>query len=173
VRKADLAYVAGLFDGEGCISIAKCKPRYSGCSPYYRLVVAVAMANEYIPRFLKFHFGGRVSKRNAPTERWKDQWQWHLGSDGAVAFLKAILPYLKLKREEAELAIEFQSNKRVIFERKSANALAIEEAQRLLLAELKDKSAMNIIHAKIEGGMDGNKKEGLAPKQVSYPGGRL
>ena len=140
MRKADLAYIAGLFDGDGCISIAKCKPRHPGCSPYYRLVVAVAMANEYIPRFLKFYFGGRVNKSSARRERWKDQWQWHLGSDDAVAFLKAILPYLKLKREEAELAIEFQSSKRVTFERKSASALAVEEAQRLLLAELKDKS---------------------------------
>jgi len=48
---------------------------------------------------------------------------------------------LKLKREEAELAIEFQSNKRVTFERKSANVLAVEEAQKLLLTELKEKSA--------------------------------
>ena len=101
MKKVDLAYVAGLFDGEGCISIAKCKPRWPGCSPYYRLVVAVNMANEYIPRLLKSHFGGWVNRSPKGKEHWRQEWQWHLGSKEAVAFLEAIMPYLKLKIEEA------------------------------------------------------------------------
>ena len=141
MRKVDLSYIAGLFDGEGCISIAKCSPRRIGNSPYYRLEVAVVMANEYIPKLFQFHFGGRTYKKKG-MEYWRQQWQWHAGSEEAVDFLKAILPYLRLKRDEAKLALEFQSNKRVMaFERKPAGALAIEEAQRLLMKGLKDKTA--------------------------------
>ena len=112
MNEVDIAYIAGLFDGEGCISIAKCAPRYEGCSPYYRLVVALVNTNEQAPRLLQSHFGGRVylygdnkSPRQGGTAR--PCWHWRAGGPECVEFLRVVSPYLKLKANEARLALKF------------------------------------------------------------------
>ena len=52
---------------------------------------------------------------------------------------------LKLKRQEAELAIAFQSKKQgKQGRRKSEEVLAVEEADRILMKQLKNKSEIRV-----------------------------
>lgn len=94
----DLIWVAGFFDGEGHIDITTWKG-----SPYGYLVVSVTQGNAHI-NVLDFFsvWGGRVFQAN------KFGWRWQAYANEASNFIKDILPYLKLKRKAAELAIEFQ-----------------------------------------------------------------
>lgn len=62
-------------------------------------------------------------------------WHWILGARKASEFLKLILPYLKLKRPEAELAIKFQSVKKMR-PIKTDEEMAVEEAQRIMLQNM-------------------------------------
>lgn len=146
MKKIDLAYIAGLFDGEGCISISKKREAGVSHSRVYHLRVMVKMANPYLPHLLQFSFGGSCLKAK-PRPRRRESWDWSLSAQQASAFLQIILPYLKLKRDEAELAIKFQSAKRkgtypnANHKRKPPEVLAVEEAQYILMHRLKDKSA--------------------------------
>ena len=142
MKKLELAYLAGIFDGEGCIQIARQKPQAQGWSTVNILRCQVGMANEYIPRLFQFHFGGSIRYQKPRAEKWQQQWYWCIRSYQALEFLKIILPYLRLKKAEAELGIKFQSEKKWVGGRnkKSAESLAVEEAQAILMSKLKRKS---------------------------------
>jgi hypothetical protein len=89
-----LAYIAGLTDGEGCITLNnKC----------WR--VQIAMTDEGVIRWLGT-FGGVVSLRKVYGNR-KPTWRWLLMRQAEVAqFLAAIIPYMQVKRAEAEFALQ-------------------------------------------------------------------
>lgn len=106
MNKTDLAYVAGIIDGEGCIRIGQRKKNsnYVG--------VGVGHTNEWLIRWLHFSFGGSVCSKKAWLPNQKPQWSWELRTRQACEFLKLILPYLKIKRPQAELALKFQSRRK-------------------------------------------------------------
>lgn len=110
----DVRYAAGLFDGEGWITI--CKQTIKGrIDPRYQLVIGIGMVYRPIILGLQETFGGNVfNKRTSPgqSENTRDGFIWRLSSQPAADFLKKILPHLIVKREEAELALEFQSHVR-------------------------------------------------------------
>ena len=145
MKKTDLAYIAGLFDGEGCIRINKNSAKHN----YYTMHVMVNMSWQWMPEFLRCCFGGAVHKRKMDKyyPNAKDQWCWLINGQEAVEFLTSVMPYLKLKRAEAELAIVFQSKKLAKsdylgFARRgkpmrTEEQMAVEEAQYILMKGLK------------------------------------
>lgn len=132
----ELAYMAGLFDGEGCIQIVKNKG--NGRGRHY-LRCSLEMTNEELPKSLQAYFGGTVRRRNLPLPR-QNQWEWKTTTNTAYLFLKAIYPYLRLKKVEADVALEFQKSMHTCPTRLTEEELTIREAQRLLLSSLKRKS---------------------------------
>lgn len=82
-------YCAGFFDGEGCVFVAE----HSG---YYGLGVNVTNTKIEILEQFKDKFGGNISGL-----------QWRLNGKKCEPFLKYILPSLKLKSRQAELALQF------------------------------------------------------------------
>lgn len=101
VTSEDLAYIAGFFDGEGCIIISMGKD-------YNRIETTVCNTKDITLYWLQSIFGGCVSKRISKNPKRKDVYVWATVSRVAGRFLSIIQPYLKLKYEQAELALEFQ-----------------------------------------------------------------
>jgi hypothetical protein len=96
----DLSWMAGFFDGEGHIDIAK----YRKSNRSGGLVVSVT--NMKLDGVTPFHiFGGRVF----PASKLTNAWRWQAYGGQAKTLLEALLPYLKLKRDTAEVAITFQN----------------------------------------------------------------
>jgi hypothetical protein len=97
-----LAYLAGFFDGEGCICISK-----------GTLSVAIAQVAPEMLYFIRAHYGGCIVTlhKSAKNPKWHDAEQWTAKTRGARMFLLDILPYLVIKKEEAEKAIEHQEYK--------------------------------------------------------------
>lgn len=95
------AYAAGLFDGEGSIGLGQTGLAWSiACHTGMTVkakTVLDAMAVEY---------GGRVRLHRPATEKWAEAWTWSLHGLEAEAFLRRILPWLRLKREIAEVALK-------------------------------------------------------------------
>ena len=100
--EADLIYMAATMDCEGAIVISK----RTRCNSY-ELWIGVSNMREALPLWLKSTFGGRYNKMNASGNR-KDYFIWYLHANKAVEILRAIRPYLKLKQEEVDIAIEYQ-----------------------------------------------------------------
>lgn len=107
-----LAYTAGFIDGEGCIAINKVLPtRYISHS--YSLSVSVSSTDEASVKWLHSTFGGyaksRVGQPSMTKPEWRPAWEWSIHANHAQQFLKRILPYLKIKHHQANVAIEFQA----------------------------------------------------------------
>ena len=106
VDRETLAYIAGFFDGEGCVHIGGRRQNTT-----YNLEVTAANTNRDVLCFIQSSFDGSIRGREDPRG-YKKVYTWRVVSNQASSFLEAILPFLKVKYERAELAIEFQKYKR-------------------------------------------------------------
>lgn len=109
MENTTLEYIAGFFDGEGCIGIyyrKKTKDRFhlrTQLTQNKNKNIEILM-NELIKRF-----GGNLSEQI--TLSGKIKYNWQLNSDLAVKFLKDIYPYLILKKEQAIISINWQEQR--------------------------------------------------------------
>lgn len=104
VPNETLAYVAGLFDGEGCV--------YSADIRGDMLVRAViANTNRQVLEFVQSIFGGGIYEVKRPNDRWKDAYRLHFNGRLAVTFLGAIHPWLRIKADQALVAFAWAALK--------------------------------------------------------------
>jgi hypothetical protein len=94
----EIAYVAGLIDGEGCIGITKSKGYY-----YARMDMGMTEVALPILNWLHARFGGSVRQNRAETEKWAAAFAWTMQGKKAAAFCRCIAPWLRLKRRQAEI----------------------------------------------------------------------
>jgi hypothetical protein len=108
---ATLAYTAGLFDGEGSIVIG-CGKRADRRAPQYWLQVGITNTHRETIDWLLATFGGHISDNSHAPSRRKQRpcWAWRVMSNEAAAFLESLLPYLRIKNEQALIALEFQAH---------------------------------------------------------------
>jgi hypothetical protein len=109
--EAELAYCAGLWDGEGCFYIGKAEARSKRgrASPYYGLVASLMMTRREAMLKVEELFGGESKwRKRLPPNR--DVWEWKCYGDDAKMLAKALLPYLQIKKEAALLAIQFRNH---------------------------------------------------------------
>ena len=116
--ECELAYLAGLFDGEGSVSILhnwaghdKSKPRT------HELYVNVANTNREVIEWVKAKVGvGTVHKKRCagyPGAR-KDIFYWEARSRSAETFLRMVRPFLRIKVAHVEEALSFRIKQREI-----------------------------------------------------------
>ena len=106
----EIPYVAGLFDGEGYITINKWEVPGRDYIRY-QLFVGVSMTDKPIIEMLAAQFGGMCAnykKQKQPNHR--RVFCWKVSSKSAVPFLRQTIPYLRVKREQAELVLRFQEH---------------------------------------------------------------
>lgn len=108
-----LAYLAGIIDEEGCVCLAHCARKDVSAGYVTVLKLHVAMTKDTVPVWLHNIFGGNLSlsKRRFKNPKWSDAYCWQLQSIQAANLLREVRPFLKLKREQASLALEFQAVK--------------------------------------------------------------
>ena len=135
MKKTDLAYLAGIIDGEGCITITKTN---TDRTLRYKLVIQVSMVDKVPPLLAHFAFGGYLRLRDR-NPKWKALWEWQIKSGDAIACLKDLLPYLRTKKAEAELALRFWEEKSHIPFQRTKEQLVLEEANYILMKSLKAK----------------------------------
>ena len=104
----------------------------------YTLQLEVASTDEWLCRYLWMYFKGSVYK-----DRWiqipkaSPTWRWRAYGQNVANLLEQMMPFLKLKRQQALLAIEFQSKKASRGHSISEGKRAVEEAQFILMSNLK------------------------------------
>lgn len=99
----DLAWTAGVFEGEGTIAIVASNAGYT------RSVVTMTNTDREIIDFLQARWPGLVSVR-AATLKHKPAWIWRLQGNFIIGFLEDVLPYFVTtsERRKAVLALESQ-----------------------------------------------------------------
>lgn len=108
-----LAYVAGFFDGEGSVTIAR--NRSAEYSDYHKIIVAIGQRSKHrgvLDRICS-EFGGRVLlqlQESRVSKNWAEHAKWQLQSRSeAERFLIAIQPYVVIKAPQVSLGLEFVS----------------------------------------------------------------
>ena len=107
---ADAAWAAGIIDGEGSIFIMKQKRKDRERTHNFILRVSVQSADRVMAPELKrlfpegAEFGMQLDSRPGHSACLK----WQVAGKRAIRVLKEILPYLRVKKDQAEAAIEFQ-----------------------------------------------------------------
>lgn len=93
----DVIYIAGYFDGEGCITI------HNHCS------ICVQLTNTYLPtlKWIQQLFDGCIYNHSSHKKGYKYSYKWQTAGFNAFYFLSAISIYLKEKKQQADLAIQF------------------------------------------------------------------
>ncbi len=103
---AELAWGAGMFEGEGSVRINVATTHNNGA-----LLVDLVNTDETLVRWFSDRFGGSVRHGKLRGNR-RPYWRWRAASLLAASFLRAIYPYVKgEKRERVALALEFQAQK--------------------------------------------------------------
>lgn len=106
--ETELAYIAGLFDGEGCVSIYA-KYDEKNDRRYHALNVSIANGNSAVLRWVQARLGGRLNNNGVGGKgAARDCWSLRWSNTQTVEFLTAVLPYLIVKREAAEIGLEFR-----------------------------------------------------------------
>ena len=108
-----IAYLAGIIDGEACISIFRRKPALPYISRRYSLRVEICMCSLKTIEWIQEHFGGTIYKkrrtRTADAGKLRKQ-SYTVSWSGRKAcdLLQKVKPFLITKSHEADIAIEYQ-----------------------------------------------------------------
>lgn len=88
----EIAWFAGLFEGEGSFVFTSKKPKG----------ISICMTDEDIILKVQKIFGGNVylANRNNQKVHWKQAYLWHLNKNEALPIIKQILPYLGERRSQ-------------------------------------------------------------------------
>lgn len=110
---SELAYIAGLFDGEGHVGLNRhyCAKGRTGAGRI-RVICQIANTDKSMIDFVQTRFPSRTyAYFNHRNSKRKNYWNWMVVGENAVLFLRAILPFLITKKERALLAIQFHEQK--------------------------------------------------------------
>jgi len=107
------AYIAGLIDGEGCITITRRKvKRLKTDNWFYEPQVIVSNTDKRLSDFLLDLCGGWVATvTKTQKECHKPSYHWKITGDNMRRLLKDIIPYLRIKKEQARIVLQFPSYK--------------------------------------------------------------
>lgn len=114
----DLAYLAGLIDGEGCITLSTTSrtSRVLKRKSYnYNPILGIGMTQRDSIDWVNEKFvGGHLTyRKRSKHNRFKGR-VWYLSYSGtnAIRILEIIYPYLKLKHPQATIVIAFHYNRK-------------------------------------------------------------
>jgi hypothetical protein len=108
--KEELAYCAGVIDSDGAIMMQIMKDPAARKTTRYRSVVSLGQIQRGAVDLFSEIFGGNVFKRvnqsgKSYIKNVRPMFHWSVSHMHAAACLRQMLPYFRIKRSQAELAI--------------------------------------------------------------------
>ena len=111
MKKTDLAYIAGLMDGEAYIGIKKskaykCQGRHS---PGYHARIQIRMVDEPAIKFVAENLGGWYYKEAPHAAKGRPLYCYSTSDKKAAEILRQLLPFLRVKYESAKTVLSFRT----------------------------------------------------------------
>jgi len=101
------SYLAGVIDGEGYVYITFCKSTKN-----YLCGVYIKNTNKKLLEVFVKYFGGNITFHKRAKPNHKDSYDWVCFGKKAAKLCKYTLPYLTIKRKQAEILLEFSKTLR-------------------------------------------------------------
>ena len=110
-EKGIIPYIAGLMDGEGCITITRrksCKNRiYPNNYWYYEPQTIISNTNKKVLSFCLSYYGGWIATVKMCKREHATVYHWKLTGDKMRGLLTDIIPYLIVKKKQAHMILFF------------------------------------------------------------------
>lgn len=105
----ETAWLAGLIDGEGCITVNKQRPGSGGrVNVSYRLYLKITMCHEVtIRRILEITGVGAITTNIPKNPKRRQSWTWWASNRQAAMIIQEVRPFLVTKAHEADIALEW------------------------------------------------------------------
>ena len=96
MNEVDIAYTAGLMDGEGTITLSRNKP-----NEWRSPVVSMSSTTPALLQFMLDNFGGSASKQTRAAEHHMQAWSWKIIGNRALAFCEQFQHHLREPKKRA------------------------------------------------------------------------
>ena len=140
MNDTDIAYIAGLFDGEGCVSYKQYmrkRPHNPRAYPTWQIKLEIAMTEKSILVWLCEVLGvGTVKEKKYKTKYtlgWKKQWRWRCSHRDAFKVCCLIFPYAHIKLDKIQKIIQHYSDRKLRI--MNDNVVSLEENKQLMSLE--------------------------------------
>lgn len=117
ISDIDWARLAAYLDGEGHLAINLYSKKNKGRFAQHYLVAGVTNTDPRLILWCAKTFGGHVNiadNRQQVNKNWRTCYKWLVTCRMAADIIRGCLPYLIIKREQAEIALAFQDSMRPI-----------------------------------------------------------
>jgi LAGLIDADG endonuclease len=115
LSEVELSYLAGFFDGEGSITIARRNKKSKVGSKvwiqYQPRIAITSTSKDILGLFIKsFAIGEKLyyTGPNKYAKNTKARWVWEANGTKAMSIIECLLPYLRVKRAEAKVFLRFK-----------------------------------------------------------------
>ena len=111
-NKTILAYLAGVLDGDGsfCIHLKRqriCKPTRPDKITSFTAKIQIKQVQPEAIELIHETFGGIIPRMVKPSAKnGKPLWFWEISGSRAAEVSNLLIPYLRLKKRQAEILIE-------------------------------------------------------------------
>ena len=120
IPECDRAYIAGLFDGEGCVSYKQYNRKRAHnkkAYPTWQIRLEIAMTDKSVLMWLNEILGvGTVGEKRYKTKYtagWKKQWRWRCSHRDAFYVCCLIWPWTHVKLPEIQKIIQHYSERKL------------------------------------------------------------
>ena len=108
---SDAAYIAGLFDGEGCVTCKQVNRNRKDRGKIYNqwyIRCEISMTDQEVIKWLHdtLGFGWSAEKKYNTKPKYKRQWRWCCGYRDALTFAKLLWPFAQVKLHKLEQIID-------------------------------------------------------------------
>ena len=137
MKKSDAAYLAGLFDGEGCITYKQKMRQRRPAEKYYptwEIRMEINMTHQSVIRLIHEMTGvGTVSKKPPGKGQLgrKMQWRWRCGYRDAYYVCRNIAPYSHVKLDKVQKIIDHYADKKMM----NGKVVSIKEYRKVMNLE--------------------------------------
>lgn len=101
-----LAYCAGVIDSDGSIGVRRStysmRVRKESTQPIYSVRICAKQVSPEAVTLLQKTFGGSLMLQSPSVTRGKSLWYWEVHSRQGAQCLRQLLPFLRIKRAQAE-----------------------------------------------------------------------
>jgi len=138
---AEIAYLAGFVDADGCIAVYEYVVRRTG---WHQVSFMLHAANTDLRplNWIRERFGGAITRRGGVrVVTHRENYCWYAMNARAAAIMQLIRPHMRVKGEQVDLALRFREtygcSRDPVTGRNNAVPTHVRERRVVLLAEIK------------------------------------
>lgn len=136
---ADLAWAAGIIDGEGSIFVMKQGRKDRERDYNYIMRISVQSTDPYMAKELCkiFPDGAVFTQEIDKKPQNSNTLKWQVSGRKAAFVLKQVLPFMRVKHEQAQLAVQFQETTKKHWRQMTENDYVAQEMYYFKLKQAK------------------------------------